>query len=316
MRVLVIGASGLVGSNVYSRLSAQGINVVGTSFSQIERPDESSLKLDITRTVNREFSPGKIDVLIHCAGHAHQNADDREPERFDTVNRLGTGNLINWCLSNAVSRFVYVSSISCYDWNSTNGEAVDEDHTLAPNTNYGRSKLAGETLVTSSNLDWRVVRLATVFGEGDQANFAKMASAIKQRCFFIPGEGSAQKSIAPLDLASDFIARYALAENPKYRLINLALPQAPSLSEICRAYHEVCGLPKCHRIPLSGAYILAQLGDALTGVCPFPFTTTLLEKLTRNTVVSTARMQACFPDRVYPTFQQSLYECRDHYRNL
>ncbi|MDB4580263.1 NAD(P)-dependent oxidoreductase [Akkermansiaceae bacterium] len=341
MAVFVTGAKGWIGRRVCSYLSSIGIEVVAADLGSAEEagaPWSDYFQVDITKSLSELFISTKIDAVIHCAGYAHRpNETADEQKMFYAVNREGTKHVINWCESQGVARFLYVSSIAFYDWAQINGltaesgdfvpalqsathtlnqqgTSVTEDHPVLLPTHYARSKYEGEQLVSSSSLDWRIVRLATVFGEGDRANFSRMAKAMKRRLFPIPGRGLARKSVIPVELAAELLAEFALLDNPTHQLINLGLPKAPSLREIVDSYHDVCNLPRCPALPMPLARTLGCCGDLAAKILgKFPFTTDTLGKLTTSTEVSVDRMLQCFPNIKFGSFEAYLSECKHWY---
>ncbi len=314
MRVLVTGACGWIGREVCAYLQQKGNVVVGADLRETDGPWSRFQCLDVTKPL--EFEASDIEAVIHCAGYAHRpNETPEEQKRFYAVNRDGTRNVLNWCERTGVERFLYVGSIASYDWNAADGNAVTEEHPMDLKTHYARSKHEGERLVVNSPLDWRVVRLATVFGEGDKANFSRMAQAMKRRLFPILGKGGARKSVLPVSLAAELIVGFAQMDDPPHRLINLSLPNAPALREITDAYHEVCGLPKCISIPLPWVKLMGLCGDLAAKVLgTFPFTSNTMGKLTTDTVVNVDRMLECFPSRTFVSFENYLRDCAEYYR--
>jgi UDP-glucose 4-epimerase len=184
-------------------------------------------------------------------------------------------------------------------------------------TAYARSKIEGEQLVVESDLDWRVVRLATVFGSGDRANFSKMDSALRPRRFVVSGDGGAKKSAIPVDLAAEIICEMALRDHVAHPLINVALPKAPTLTDIVNGFTKTCGFPAPLHIPILMLKTLALAGDLCSRIRPdFPLTTTNVKKLTTSTEIDVERLQAVFPGRVWPSFEECLQKHADWYRNL
>ncbi len=187
---------------------------------------------------------------------------------------------------------------------------------MAP-TAYAGSKLAGERYCVESGVDWRVARLGTVYGAGDRANFAKLAQAQGRRRFVLPGRGSARKSVLPLDLAAELLVNLAVRPTVPHRLVNLALPEPPSLREICAGFASTCGLPMPWSLPEAWLRLLARLGDRMEQRRPgFPLTTLNLHKLTTSTVVDTRRMQENWPGRRWGSFQDWLAPAAGYYRQL
>ncbi len=317
--MVVTGAAGWIGRAVCRELRTRGARVIAADRVEAQGDWDVFVRLDIG-------SPGALagDIaaapfkgacaVIHCAGYAHRPIETpEEVERFFAINRDGTGRVIELARRAAVRRIVYLSSMAFYDW--SRGTGFDEDGPVARPTAYAASKLDGENLCRESGLDWRVARLGTVFGAGDRANFAKLAGALARRRFVIPGPGAARKSVLPIDLAAELLVELALRDDAACCVVNLALPTAPTLAEICNAYVKACRFPRPPRMPLPLLRAAACVGDVAAKVRPnFPLTTSNLRKLTTSTTVDTARMQAMFAGREWGDFETWLNRAAEFYR--
>ena len=320
MHVFVTGCNGWIGQQVCKCLAGSGVEVLGGDLQKflcpglLEANEVTYFSIDIRSPLVRLEC--EVDVVIHCAGYAHRpNETSEEQAMFYAVNRDGTKNVLDWCERQGVGRFLYVSSIAFYAWRRSGGLFVNGDHPVHLPTHYAKSKYEGEVLVRESSIDWRVVRLATVFGDGDRANFSRMARAMKKRMFPILGKGNARKSVIPVDLAAELIADFSLLDNPPHRLINVGLPSSLSLDEITRAYHKCCEFPRCFRLPMQAARLMGAGGSLAAKILGnFPFTSETLRKLTTDTVVSVDRMLECFPDKDFNSFEDYLLECKDWYK--
>jgi nucleoside-diphosphate-sugar epimerase len=276
------------------------------------------VEADLSRNLDKnpalhEALSGDV-VVIHCAGHAHRPREtEAERQRFFGVNRDGTERLVRLAETLGVRRFVYVSTVAFYDWSQS--QPVAENGIVRPATAYERSKLEGEHVVRESTLDWRVVRLATVFGVGDRANFFRMARGLKAGYFPFPRPGSARKSVIPIELTARCLTRLAVSERVPHHLIHLALPQAPSLAEITDSFRSVCGFRRPWSLPESALRLAGKTGDALAKCgLQLPLSTETLAKLTTSTVVDVRRMKEVFPDMEWPTFDTALAAHGDWYR--
>jgi UDP-glucose 4-epimerase len=320
--VLVTGAAGWIGRQVcenlqkkgqrvaaFDRVSCQGpwsLSFVGGLDSLASPPDE------LVRLLERTFT------VVHCAGRAHRPIETKqEVAAFEETNVGGTRDLVVACRNAGVARIVYVSSIAAYDWARAPFSGALEDGELRPMTAYASTKLQGERVVSESALDWRAVRLATVFGCGDRANLAKLARGIRRKRFVVPGDGCARKSVIPVDLAAEVLTMLALAPTPKHRLMNVALTDAPTLRGLCDDFSLACGFGRAPSIPLSVLRSGAFVGDLVTRLWPaFPLTTSTLNKLTTSTVVDNRRLRETFPDLLMPSFSEALKKSAEYYRNL
>ena len=255
------------------------------------------------------------DVVIHCAGRAHRPVESVEEKRlFQEVNVEGTRRLVNACLQVGVPRIVYVSTSAVYQWG---GDSLrKEDHVIDRMTAYAKSKYDGELIIEQSGLDWRIARLATVFGDGDRANFLKLAKGIRSRRFFVPGRGDSRKSVLPVGRAAELLCRYSLLASPLHRIVNLASPDPPTLREICDAFSMECGFAQVKSLPLQLMKAIAGVGDIIRILgLQFPLDSGTLRKLTTSTVLDTTRQAALFPELGWTSFREQLSECADYYRN-
>jgi UDP-glucose 4-epimerase len=279
---------------------------------------QNFVQINIAKEIDIDLKSMNIAAVIHCAGLAHRPVEDDETIKlFYEVNREGTRNVVNWCKRIGIPRIVYVSSIAFYDWNNLTSGPLTEDAPLALPTHYARSKYEGEQVVVNSELDWQVVRLATVFGDGDKANFSRLARAQKRRLFIVPGKGSARKSVIPLSVAAELISSLALKDAVVHRIMNIGLPCVPTLGEICNAYHKICGFPAAIHVPIPIITTIAHIGDVGAKVIKkFPFTSQVLQKLTTSTYVSVDRMMESFPEKTFHDFSHYLAQSKDYYSKL
>ena len=317
--LIISGGSGWIGREVIKLLGNSCIEIARNS----SKPPQASKKIlgDITKpkfagdAAKQLQKIGSVpNALVHCAGLAHQpNESTSVKEAMWLVNDLGTANIIDFCLQVGIQRLVYVSTIAGYDWNQR--QPAREDDEQKPTTEYGKSKIAAEQRVLAAPLDTRVVRLSTVFGAGDSANFSRLAQALKSRRFPLPGKGDANKSVIPVDLAARLILELTQLDAPKHRLINLALPKAPTLREICDGFSNVCGFPKAPSVPLPILKLIALTCDLAGLIRPMPLNSSVIKKLTSSTWVDTQRMRDVFSNLPDLTFEAHLRRHQEYYAN-
>jgi nucleoside-diphosphate-sugar epimerase len=146
---LLTGASGYVGRCAFDLLARLGHRVTILEKRLEDLPANSIA----------------ADIVIHAAaltfGTRHfPGPAQREPERVHTVNVVGMQRLLAALCGKP--RFLLLSSKSVYGGRA--GERLDETAPTAPVTEYGRSRVAGETLVRQSGLNWMILRPASIFG--------------------------------------------------------------------------------------------------------------------------------------------------------
>jgi len=158
MKVLITGASGLLGSALLREASKQGTKSVAAYNS---RPLHGGLQMDITqcdhvRAAIKESAP---DYVIHAAAFTDVDACEVEPKRAWDINARGTKHVVGACNEQGV-KMVYISTDFVFD--GENGPYSEDDPTHPINI-YGESKLAGErfTLAHSGNA---VARVCVLYG--------------------------------------------------------------------------------------------------------------------------------------------------------
>jgi len=213
MKILVTGASGLVGGSIIEELLKNGFEVcaLGGINSQTDKFKgvEIFLKTDITeyQTLAGAAKLEDVDVIIHAAGLAHQFGN-REEKDFLKVNVLGTENVGRLAVELKVKHFILLSSVAVYGVNSVNVESnrsetrqvgITEDAACQPQGFYAQSKLesekAAQNVCADNKIALTILRLATVIGEEDRGNVARLIRALDKRRFFWIGTGENSKSL-------------------------------------------------------------------------------------------------------------------------
>jgi dTDP-4-dehydrorhamnose reductase len=150
-RVLVTGASGMLGSDLSIALSASGWQVHPRPKSDLDIADE-----DAVRRAVREIRP---DVVVNCAAFTKVDACESDPRAFE-VNARAVGYLADAC-GHFAAQLVQISTDFVFDGRKR-APYVEDDPTV-PLSAYGRSKRDGEdeALRLPSSL---VVRASWLFG--------------------------------------------------------------------------------------------------------------------------------------------------------
>lgn len=173
MKVLVTGASGLLGGHVAELLNNRGDRVralVRRSSNRRHLQSLANVELfegsveEVDRVV--EAMDG-IDAIVHCAGLVKARGTDE----FFSVNVGGTSSLVQAARrvsgSPTFKRFVHVSSLeACGPSQDGSPVAADQE---TPVTAYGRSKLAAEKVVLSvkDEVAVTVLRPGAIYGPRD-----------------------------------------------------------------------------------------------------------------------------------------------------
>lgn len=158
MRVLVVGASGLVGNALLSLFRGDH-QAVGTFCNH---PLKGLRHLDLTdpaqvQTVVRQTRP---EVVLQPAAIPNVEYCETHPEQTWAVNVQGTAHLLD-AVRAIGARLVFFSSDYIFD-----GRAGPYAEQARPNplNVYGRQKLAAEERIRSTLRDYLIVRTTVVYG--------------------------------------------------------------------------------------------------------------------------------------------------------
>ena len=116
--ILITGAVGFIGSALCSRLASGneviGVDITGPSDGELNIAWESAdlTDQDLVASLCEKHSP---DVVIHCAGIAHQKIGTIDSAAYMRVNSEATENLARRASeANPDVSFIFLSSISVY----------------------------------------------------------------------------------------------------------------------------------------------------------------------------------------------------------
>ena len=170
MRLLITGASGLLGSKLAEK--AHRTHEIFSGYNAHQPQKGTPIKLDITNQIQVEnaFRISKPDVVIHCAAMTHVDYCERNPQQATEINVHGTQNIVNQTRKQR-SHLIYVSTDYVFD--GEKGNYNEEDQTN-PINHYGRTKLDAEKIVQEYP-HHTVVRTCVIYGSTPAAgkiNFA------------------------------------------------------------------------------------------------------------------------------------------------
>jgi nucleoside-diphosphate-sugar epimerase len=293
--LLVTGASGFLGSEVVSLARAAGWRVrtlVRNSQTQMECAD--TFRGDISDPSVLQKACEGVSAVVHAAGLAHVfGRRAKDWTNFNAINETGTANLVDAAVNAGVSQIVLASSVAVYGMHTN--EKCDEKTPCTPQGPYATSKWRGEIKAAESIANWpgslRILRLATIYGEGDRGNVARLIHAIKRGRFIWPGPSLNQKSLIYKTDAARSCLRALQRPVSGCEIFNVSA-QPVSMREIVTSICEALGRP-APRLQVPST-LLRTAEAILGGPHHVGAWSQQLQKLIRDDVYDASKFEAAF----------------------
>ena len=162
MKILLTGARGQLGQDC--------ARVLGTEHTVYAF---GSRELDITdeNQVREHMATIRPEVVINCAAYTGVDASESDQERCWQVNAQGPAHLAAASAEHA-ARLLHLSTDYVFAGDKPVPHPYTEADPVAPLSQYGRSKLAGEEAVRAACTNHLIIRTAWLYGIGGR-NFLK-----------------------------------------------------------------------------------------------------------------------------------------------
>ncbi|MBW4645960.1 MAG: NAD-dependent epimerase/dehydratase family protein [Goleter apudmare HA4340-LM2] len=217
MKVLVTGATGLVGSHLTEALVQAGHTVKAlalpsTNTSLLEKLGVEIVRGNITNMTDVEQAVKDCKHVYHLAAQLAKTGVSKQ--QYYATNVEGTRNVALAALKMQVERLVYGSSVSVYG--HIKHLPVDETTPLKPNTHYAATKLLGEQIVLShyqqQGLPVVVARITSVVG-ARASQWSGLLNVIAAQKFRIIGSGENYYHLVNVLNLIDGLQRCATTKN-------------------------------------------------------------------------------------------------------
>ncbi|KAJ9112099.1 hypothetical protein QFC22_006399 [Naganishia vaughanmartiniae] len=182
MKVIITGASGVLGRATTRYFHSQGDTVVPLSFSR-SGPSHSSTSLPpyqqldlLDFTATRDFfhsqnNTGHVDAIVHCAAERRPDVAEQDPERAERLNK-DVVKVVADLAEELGCLMIYVSTDYVFDGKNPPYKPTDKPNPL---NLYGKLKEAGEQAVLASRASSKhvgqvgkgsiVLRVPLLYGE-------------------------------------------------------------------------------------------------------------------------------------------------------
>jgi nucleoside-diphosphate-sugar epimerase len=272
MRVLVAGASGVVGRNLLPVLVKAGYTVFGMSRSADKRVLVESLGAQHVvadalnrQAVSREVARVRPDIVVHELTAIPQELNLRKfDQQFALTNRLrteGTAHLLEAALAAGARKFI-AQSYAGWPYARVGGPIKTEDDPLDPNlpavfrTSIAAIRYLESAVPQAKGINGIVLRYGSFYGPGTSGEW--MLDQIRKRRLPIIGAGGAIWSFIHIqDVAT---ATLAALENGKPGIYNIADDEPAAVSIWLPDLARLVGAKPPRHVPVWLARLL--VGDA------------------------------------------------------
>jgi nucleoside-diphosphate-sugar epimerase len=194
MRVLITGATGLLGGHLIKELQQRGEDIRALvlpieNADKLEKQGVEVVRGDITDASTLEPAVKDVELVFHLAG---MMGVWRPLADYRLVNVTGSENLYKTAQKAGVRRYVHTSSHTVYGLGY--GRFLTEKDALRPDPDpYSLTKAEGDRmmrrLMLNSKVETVILRPGTFFGPGDRLHFGRMAQKMKDGKGVIIGRG-------------------------------------------------------------------------------------------------------------------------------
>lgn len=243
-RILITGASGLLGSYLVNELLADesyDLFLVGRNLNQPDKEGRvTTISIDFSTDWNANKLPEDLDGIIHLSQAENFRDFPAKAVEVFYINTLSTLKLIDYASKNKIGHFIYASSGGVY---GTDGVFKEED-VIEYKKELGfylGTKHCSEVILENyhSLLNVIILRFFFIYGKGQNESMLipRLVNRVKNKeAISLQGEGGMR--INPLhasDAAKAVIASLKLSGSHKF---NVGGPDILSLKEICDTIGE------------------------------------------------------------------------------
>ena len=255
-KILVTGASGMVGRSLVARLRSEGhINLLTPSSREVDMRDQAA--------VERYFASHKIDFVFHLAGHIGGiGASVTYPVEFLYENMMISLHVINAARRAGVAKLLYLSSSCVYPRDCTQPMKEDDILTGAfepTNEGYAIAKVAAMKLCEYSNREYgtNFINLmpCNLYGYGDHFEPEKshVVSALiykfheakrrKLPSVEVWGTGSTRRELLFVDDLADAMVFFMKNRGAEEigSFVNIGLGEDISIRDLAGAIKDIVG---------------------------------------------------------------------------
>ena len=251
MRILLLGASGFIGRELFAALTERGHRVVAAVRDAVAAPpfaSEAPIVVDLNRDITAQAWTARlagIDAVVNCAGVLQGS----RRQSIEAIHAHAPAALFEACEKAGVRRVVQISAIS-----------ADRE----AGTAYAITKLAADDRLRARGLDWVVLRPSLVHARGAYGGTALLrALAALPFAIPVPGDGAQRFQPIHIDDLARVVARALETDALLRQTLDPVGPEVVTLRAMLGDYRRWLGLAPAPAVAIPGALarLAARLGD-------------------------------------------------------
>jgi dTDP-4-dehydrorhamnose reductase len=168
MRVLLIGANGMLGKDIVQEWQDDELIPATSRDADIRNYEQ----------VERLITASRPEWIVLAAAYTDVDGSERNPEAAFAVNGKGTENVAG-VVQKYGAKVLYVSTDYVFDGQGK--RPYEPADPIAPINVYGESKARGEQAIQASLRDWCIVRTSWLFGASGSSFPEKILRAAETR---------------------------------------------------------------------------------------------------------------------------------------
>ena len=161
MKVLIIGSTGVIGSQLSVTLQKKENEVFGAS-RRVDSNNRNLLAIDLANTasaIETIKNLPKMDAVVISAGMTGLRECETDPNLSRIVNVTSQVEIAKWFVISGCPKVIFLSSNRVFDGRTEN---VKSDAEYSPTTEYGRQKAQAEEQILSLGDATRVIRFTKI----------------------------------------------------------------------------------------------------------------------------------------------------------
>ncbi len=228
-KILILGASGLLGESLVEYFASTGFKVGALSRSYDKKKNKlvNAHAVDVLDYESLESIIAQYDIIINCIGQITSPIHD-----CITLNTQGVQNIVDAVKKNG-NYLIHLSTVSVYGTSSH----VTENSPVNPESVYGTIKCFAEYQISQNLTNFMILRVSNLYGKGQTKGilgYITQSFYSSEKNLFFNNDGSLKRYYLHIDDLSA-IVQMALIKNLKgvYNIIGKDFLTIKHLVALC-----------------------------------------------------------------------------------